>query len=336
MENVNWYENIPVMLNNHGDPLTDNQVESTVHKVKSLVGYNNVVGICTKAVPSESAYRKLEQISNIKDVKLFIGYSLTGLNEGNYSFKEREEAIMRLYDMFGQMNIMFRPLIKGRNDSHENIERIVDIAAKTGNNIILGGLHNRKLLKQLKDDTKDYFIDCCNANGVRYFNKTSCVVAYQYNTTCKVHDVTDNKPKNLDIIDKLGYKYTLYNDHILLDWASSGDMNLVRFITESLPYTKKLTSRLNKISFNENHNYELTSGWLSWSNNEDCPIKCDYCVMSLIDYLADKTPVGCHPKDLKNITIQDAFNGDTVDIKPNGEYISYNDYRVQQDCIKYK
>lgn len=336
MENIKWYENIPVMINNHGDPLTDNQIESTVQKVKSLRGYNNVVGICTKAIPSDRAYQQLEQIAKIKDVKLFVAYSLTGLNEGNYSFEEREEAIMRLYSMFGQMNILLRPLIKGKNDSHENIQRIVEISAKTGNNIILGGLHNKKLLKQLNDEVKDYFIDCCNANGVRYFNKTSCVIAYEHNTSCKVHDVIDSKPKNLDVLDTLGYKYTLYNGHVLLDWASSGDMNLVRYITESLPYTKKLTSRLNKISSVDNHNYELTSGWLSWSNNADCPIKCNYCVMSLIDYLADKTPVGCHPKDLQNLAIRETFDGEAVDIIAKDKYISYNDYRVPQDCMKYE
>ena len=64
-------------------------------------------------------------------------------------------------------------------------------------------------------------------------------------------------------------------------------------------------------------------------------IKCNYCVMSLIDYLADKTPVGCHPKELQNITICNTFNGQAVDIKVKDRYISYNDYRVPQDCIKY-
>lgn len=329
----NWYENISVMINNHGDPLTDNQVESTVNKSLSMKGYKNTVGICTKAVPSDFAFKELERLKGNNDINLFLAYSLTGLDEGGYSFDERVDVIKRMYDMFGQMTILLRPLIKGQNDSKENIERIVKVAASTSGRIILGGLHNRKLQKQLKDESHDYFIDCCNHYNVKYFNKTSCAIANQYSEPCKVHDLSEN-PINLDVLDSLGYKYEILDGKIVLYQASVGDLNLIRYITNTLPYTQKLTTRLNKISTVGNHNYELTSGWLSWSNNVYCDIQCSYCVMSLIDYLADGTPVGCHPKNLVDIRI-DNTEKDAIDIDKKELYISYKDCRVIQECMKY-
>lgn len=329
-----WYENIPVNINNNGDPLIDNQIENTVMKVKSLTEYANIFHICTKAVPSEYAYSLLETL-NVEQVRnLFLSYSLTGLDEGKFSFEQRVETINRLYAMFGDVTILLRPLIRDRNDSKENIERIINVAASHGNKIILGGLHNENLIKQMKDDTKQYFIDCCRANGVKFFNKTSCAVADQFNMVCKVHDYCDNIPKNLNVLEELGYQYELLNDKIVLSQASSGDLNLVRYITESMPYTRKLISRLNKITTIDSHNYEVTSGWLSWSENKPCNIGCDYCVMSQIDYLKDRSSVGCHPKEIKNIRIDTTPKPEIV-INPNKEFISYMDIRKQQECIKY-
>jgi len=170
----------------------------------------------------------------------------------------------------------------------------------------------------------------------RDFNKTSCAVADQFDKPCKVHDLGKTTPQNLAVLDELGYKFELWNNKILLEQASVGDLNLIRYITESLPYTKKITTILNRISSVEKRNYELTSGWLSWSNNDPCPIKCNYCVMSMIDYLSDRKPVGCHPKDLLNLTIDNTPSETIVDdIIPKELYISYKDCRVQQDCIKY-
>lgn len=329
-----WYENIPVNINNNGDPLIDNQVENTVIKVKSLTEYANVFHICTKSVPSEYAYSLLETLKAKQVRNLFLSYSLTGLNEGKFSFEQRVETINRLYAMFGSVTILLRPLIRERNDSKENIERIINVAASCGNKIILGGLHNKKLIKQMKDDTKQYFIDCCKANGVKFFNKTSCAVADQFNMVCKVHDYADNMPKHLEVLEKLGYQYELLNGKIVLSQASSGDLNLVRYITESMPYTRKLISRLNRVTTIDSHNYEVTSGWLSWSENKPCNIGCDYCVMSQIDYLKDRSSVGCHPKEVQNIRIDTTPKPEIV-INPNKEFISYMDIRKQQECIKY-
>ena len=331
---MEWFENIPVNINNNGDPLVDNQIKSTVEKIKSLEGYQNIFHICTKAVPSKKAFELLKELTDEQKKNLFLSYSLTGLNEGGYSFQDRVDTINELYELFGNVTILLRPLIAGRNDSKENIERIVEVASNYGNRIILGGLHNNKLIKQLSDDTKDYFIECCDKYKVKYFNKTSCAVADIFKEPCKVHDYDNNKPVNLNILDILDYKYEIINDKIVLKQASSGDLNLVRYITKSMPYTEKLTSRLNRVSSIGENNYEVTSGWLSWSENKPCPIHCDYCVMSMIDYLADRSSIGCHPKDIINIRI-DNTPKEAVLVKKKGEYISYKDCRKQQECIKY-
>lgn len=331
---MEWFENIPVNINNNGDPLIDNQIENTIEKIKSLEGYANIFHICTKAVPSEKSFSLLEQLTDNQKKNLFLSYSLTGLNEGRYSFEDRVNTIDRLFKIFGDVTILLRPLIAGRNDNKENIERIVKVAATHGNRIILGGLHNDKLIKQLDNDTLDFFIQCCKKNGVKFFNKTSCAVADKFKSVCKVHDYDNNYPKNLDVLDKLGYEYELINGKIVLNQASSGDMNLIRFITESMPYTKKLISRLNKVTTVGNHNYEVTSGWLSWSLNKPCNIGCDYCVMSQIDYLKDRSSVGCHPRDIQNIVI-DTTPREEIKIQSKEEFISYKDCRRQTECIKY-
>lgn len=331
---MDWFENIPVNINNNGDPLIDNQIENTISKIKSLEGFSNIFHICTKAVPSEYAFSLLEKLTEKQKKNLFLSYSLTGLNEGKYSFEERVKAIDRLYSIFGDVTILLRPLIKGRNDSKENIENIIKVAAIYGNRIIMGGLHDNKLIKQLDDKTKQYFMDCCKANGVKFFNKTSCAVADKFDTICKVHDYEKNNPKNLEVLDKLGYEYEIHDDKVVLSQASCGDLNLVRVITESIPYTKKLISRLNRITTIDNHNYEFTSGWLSWSENKPCNIGCDYCVMSQIDYLKDRSSVGCHPKDIQNIKI-DRTPKPAIEIEHKEKFISYKDCRKQQECIKY-
>lgn len=146
---MNWYEKIPVNINNNGDPLIDNQAENTIEKIKSLEGLSNIFHICTKAVPSENTFSMLENLTGKQKKNLFFSYSLTGLNEGKFSFEQRVEVIDRLFSILGNVTILLRPLIKGRNDNKENIDRIVKVAAGHGNRIILGGLHNEKLIKQI-------------------------------------------------------------------------------------------------------------------------------------------------------------------------------------------
>lgn len=332
---MKWFENIPVNLNNNGDPLIDNQAENTVEKVKSLEGYENIFHICTKAVPSEHTFGMLEGLTENQKKNLFLSYSLTGLNEGGYSFEERVEVIDRLYNTLGDVTILLRPLIKDKNDTKENIERIIHVAAEHGNRIILGGLHNDKLIKQISDETEAYFYDCCKANGVKYFNKTSCAVADIFGSPCKVHGYYGNEPQNVEVLDMLGYRYSMDGNTIVLEQASSGDLNLVRYITKSVPSTRKVISRLNRVTAIGDHNYEVTSGWLSWSENKPCNIGCSYCVMSQIDYLKDRSSVGCHPAEVGRCIRIDNTPKEAIEVAHNGKYISYKDLRKQCECITY-
>lgn len=59
--------------------------------------------------------------------------------------------------------------------------------------------------------------------------------------------------------------------------------------------------------------------------------------MSQIDYLKDRSSVGCHPKDVQNIRIdntpKEAINIEKID--KSTEYYSYKDLRRGCECIKY-
>ena len=69
-----WFENIPVNINNNGDPLIDKEIENTVEKIKSLEGYSNIFHICTKSVPSEYAFSLLEELTEKQKKNLFLSY----------------------------------------------------------------------------------------------------------------------------------------------------------------------------------------------------------------------------------------------------------------------
>ena len=56
--------------------------------------------------------------------------------------------------------------------------------------------------------------------------------------------------------------------------------------------------------------------------------------MSQIDYLKDGSSVGCHPKDIEKIRI-DNTPKDAINIVSTNKYISYKDLRKQCECIQY-
>lgn len=74
---------------------------------------------------------------------------------------------------------------------------------------------------------------------------------------------------------------------------------------------------------------------MSWSENNPYNIGCDYCVMSQIDYLRDRSTVGCNPKDVVNIKINNEDKPSIIGAQPIEKYYSYKDLRKQCKCIKY-
>ena len=110
-----WFEELPIAINNSfGDPFQPSQIYNTLTNINSLENYPSPFCICTKDVPSDKIIELLKRTNFGNNFLPF--YSLTGLNEGDYSFEERERSINELFDLWGKMIIMVRPIIANRND----------------------------------------------------------------------------------------------------------------------------------------------------------------------------------------------------------------------------
>ncbi|WP_349944467.1 hypothetical protein ABFV83_13175 [Lacrimispora sp. BS-2] len=330
-----WWRIIPVSINNaYGDPLTDIQIMDTYDKINKLYENNMRMSLCTKAVPSKEVYEILKTLPSDLKKMMFFQYSLTALDEGGYSFKEREEAIYRLYEILGQVTLMIRPVIPGKNDNIEDMTKIIQVASKTGRQVILGGIHDENKRKVLDEKFYEKVINLCQEYGVEYFNKTSCAAANQFQCDCWMHDL--GTPINLEILDFLEYDYYIKNDRVVLRQATTGDLNFVKIITKSKPYTERLLNNYNILSFKINDNIlECTSSWFSWSNNISCKIACDYCIIRKIDYLLANRKIGCFPGEINKIETKHnkQVNEQNCIKKENiSEMISYDNLRKVQEC----
>lgn len=294
-----WWRHIPVSVNNsYGDPFSKLQMEDTLTKIMRLRALDMKFSVCTKAVLSNSDLEILHSIGTVSRHNMFLQYSLTGLDEGGYSFDERVRTIYKLFDEYGQISIMFRPFIAGRNDSEENIDRIVKVASETGKVLILGGLHDQNKRKIMDKRKKDQIIEKCILHNVTYHNKTSCAAATQFKIPCWVHDL--KQPKNVDVLNKLGYRVQCDGSMVTLHEATLGDLNFVRLITGTRVGTYKLSSNYNILSCSSPKRYfECSSSWFSWSRNVACEIACDYCIINEIEYLSGSNRlIGCFPADI--------------------------------------
>lgn len=341
-----WWKQIPVCINNsYGDPFTDIQIMDTFDKVKKLYTEDMHFCICTKAVPSKEAWDIIEQMGNISKNNMILEYSLTGLNEGGFTFEERKETIIRLHQVFKQMAIMLRPLIAEKNDSDVNLRRIIDVASITGKKIIIGGIHDENKRKQFNVDTIQKITKMCNEAGVNYFFKTSCTAANQFGVTCWVHDL--GEPQNLDVAASLGYEIYLFDDEndknkLVVREATTGDLNFLRLLTGAKIYCEKLINNYNLLSFSrEDIIFECTSSWFSWSNNVPCSIACDYCIIRSIGYLLKNRTIGCFPKELPrfyDVKKKKAFEEFSPNIRAkrivseNIKLTCYEDLRTIQVC----
>lgn len=334
-----WWKDIFVSINNsYGDPFSKLQLENTLMKISRLKSSNMKFSVCTKAVLSDQSFDYLKKIGSIDKHNMFLQYSLTGLNEGGYSFKERENTIYKLYDQFGQMSIMFRPFISGRNDSIENIDRIIKIAAETGKVIIIGGLHDNNKRKFIDEKKYDEIINLCEKYSVTFHNKTSCAASSQFEIPCWVHHL--GTPKNVDALKKLNYKFEILDNSVILNEATAGDLNFIRMLTGSRVGTYKLLNNYNILSCSSDRKYlECTSSWFSWSHNVPCEIACDYCIINNIEYLSGKNRfIGCFPADIieyTNDSQNQILNLQNIGVKndsKNPSIIFYDDIRTVQNC----
>ena len=345
IENLNqdlvtpWWSKIPISVNSaFGDALTSSQIDDTCMKLNFLKQHNAAYGFCTKAVPDQKILEKLQQVPITSN--LSIRYSLTGLDEGGYSFEERLNAIKELKSIFGKVIIITRPLIYGRNTSKDNLLRLVKAASETSGLLITGGLHDKTKRKQIDIDVRQQLTDLCKEYGVKYFHKSSCASAYITGKKCWVHNL--HKPINVSVLDDLGYEYVIKDNRIILKYGTVGDLNFLRMITGSYVLCNQLTSGYNLLSFSDkNCIFDVTSSWYSWSQNRRCQLNCDYCIIREIEYLENDSQIGVRPDEIENYAKNS--KRDFIDANwKKGRYsliddgarcVGYNNVRTIQDCL---
>lgn len=135
-----------------GDPFTANQMNSTISKMHELIDAKNYFSVCSKAKIDQDIKSELLKISSYDTSKMFLGYSLTGLNEGGIDWKDRVASIRFLFETFGQVLIMARPMIYGRNMTLDNARRIIEVAADTSKTVSFAGKHDSNKRKSMGDD----------------------------------------------------------------------------------------------------------------------------------------------------------------------------------------
>ncbi|MBS3056314.1 MAG: hypothetical protein J4473_02660 [Candidatus Aenigmarchaeota archaeon] len=291
------FRQIPVIINDcYGDPLLPIQIDNTLDKLDALTEHSGPISIITKMkVKPEIGTILKEHIRS--NVLLF--YSFTGLDEGGFSFEERERSFEILCDSVQNLVMYLRPIIRGRNDSHENIRRICDIARNANKPVVYGGFKPHGSRKRiLFSETENFIKDYQNRYGIEIFPKTSCATARILGLDCYAH--TDREPENIDVLDFLDYEYNIDPDgKIIMLSGASGDRNFIRFLTRSNPRIVGIYDTTNILSISENENiYEATSSWFLWSRNISTCLGCYYCMIPDMDHLRYPVPIGCNPVDL--------------------------------------
>ncbi|RWQ71103.1 radical SAM protein [Bacillus cereus] len=335
-----WYDNIPMSVNDtYGDPFIIEQVDNTIRKLKILWDHKAPIAIFTKAPFNKEVLEKLKEIKNHPMV--IVMYSLTGLNEAGYSFENRVSFIKELKKIFNNVVILTRPIIKGRNDDDETLQKIVDVAKEHCGHLVLGGLHDPYKNKKIESSVEERMIEMCDKAGVKSFHKSSCCAAYIKGMSCWMHDM--GEPINLNVAEQLGYKFDVVNNNVILERASTGDLNFLRMLTRANIYSKEIISNYNLLTIKTgNQKYESTSSWFAWAENIETCLDCDYCIIKQIEYLKKmKVQIGTHPKDMINLVKQNLSGQDFNSFKrtkirkglDSSDLNSYADVRILKPCF---
>ncbi len=346
-----WARRLAISINcAYGDPLIRQQEEDTADKLSQLAesGHLAPFGFCTKGLLGERAAALFSALPESRGH--VFRYSLTGLDEAGFPFEERVDTIRRMGEIFGRERIIIspRPIIAGRNDDEATLARIVDVAAETSRTLIIGGLHDAYKHKLLAERVDRFLRSYCDASGVRYFYKSSCSSAFVTGSACWMHDL--GQPCNLEALDELGFRYELDDSgdgraqRIVLDQATTGDLNFVRAVTASMPAARRLVSNYNALSRGPvGFEIEHTSSWYVWARNLPQCLNCDYCIINDIEYLEQqRRDIGAHPADLAGhlrgapVRLPLSVKGGLA--KPSAEkgpVTTYNSVRVRKECRRH-
>ncbi len=334
-----WFDRIPISVNDtYGDPFIIEQVDNTVFKLKKLMTHKAPIAIFTKAPYNKKVLEKLKDISH--NPKVVVYYSLTGLNEGGYSFENRVDMIKGLNEMFKNVAILTRPIIRNRNDSPELLQKIVNVAKEhTSGYLVLGGVHDKYKNKNIDFTVENMLIEMCDKAGIRSFHKTSCCAAYIYDESCWMHDL--GEPINVSVARELGYQFDVVDNKIILLEATTGDLNFLRMLTRAEIHAEKILSNYNLLTIKTGEQkYESTSSWFAWAKNINTCIDCDYCIIKQIEYLKkNQVSIGTHPREMIALVKENSTGIDLSSFKLTKlkkevvDVHSYKDVRVTKPCF---
>lgn len=299
--------NIPVSINTHyGDPFQPNQWEDTLSKLRYLKSqnYQGEIEVSSKWVISDEQLSELSEINS----KLWIFCGITGMNEGGIPMETRVDNYLRLCKKFPNTVLNIRPLIPGINDSMEILKPIIEVAAKGRKLLKHGGFidtDHADLGKTKYETLKDEIHLYCKQVGVNDGPKCAVIVS---DVTGRVNSTYDNlEPINLDILETIGYRYTMENGSVrLLGYGSNngvtkGDVSFSRLIIQSSRILPNWEDSHIHLSFSGPKDQYLacTSSWFHWAREVNCVVACPYC------HVRPGTPVylykgdsGCSPLDL--------------------------------------
>jgi hypothetical protein len=289
---------LPVIINDcYGDPFLPSQIGNTIDKLKDLKGHSGPIGIVTKMVFDNIT---LEAIKPYLYKNVVIFYSFTGLNEGGFSFSDREKTFGALCNVHNNIVLVIRPIIKGRNDDMLLLKKIIDVAKRFNRPVVYEGGYKKpgSRTKVLDSALKSFLDEYCSEKEVTTYPKTSCATSAILGGYCAAH--VDGKPRNLPILEFLGYKFTLgTHGKLCIKYGTNGDRNFIRFLTGSQPVFGSFDPNTNVLSISDNYTiHECTSSWYVWSRNLSSCLGCDYCMIPEIHHLKHPILVGVNPDTL--------------------------------------
>lgn len=198
---------IPLAIHNSAtDPFQEGVKEITFEILKGLEKrqIKNIVGLITKEYLGEADLRQLEHLKYVRPI-VFLTYSGLPRKIERVVNERRMESMRNLEKSKIKKVLYFRPVIKGINDSRENVRRIVklgekyfdclvrssikldvhiiDYMAKKG--IFLDssydiGLNLHDSLKKMLPETRETIDEELSKSKTPFFKKTSCAISWAF------------------------------------------------------------------------------------------------------------------------------------------------------------
>ncbi len=130
---------------------------------------------------------------------------------------------------------------------------------------------------------------------------------------------------------------------MVLDYASTGDLNFLRMLTGTEIISKEIKTNYNLLTISTpDLLLECTSSWYAWSRNLDKCIGCNYCIILQLEYLErKKVNIGVHPRDIlkhvkeQNLEVFTNFKRTKLK-KHETSFSEYEQVRVKKPCFLHR